>query len=160
MQIEFSLLCNQQGCPVAVTVFEGNTSDSQTLKPQLEKLTERFGIKHGIFVGDRGTLPDTQISKQLKDLEGWDWITALRAAQIRKLLDEGALKLEEFETQSWIEIQSQIYPNERLIACLNRHLANQTKKSSKNKFGLFGLIVESPRLSVGLLRPNLFPGRS
>ncbi len=127
VQIEFSLLCNQQGCPVAVTVFEGNTSDSQTLKPQLEKLTERFGIKYGIFVGDRGTLPDTQISKQLKDLEGWDWITALRAAQIRKLLDGGALKLEEFETQSWIEIQSRTYPNERLIACRNCHLANQTK---------------------------------
>ena len=127
VQIEFSLLCNQQGCPVAVTVFEGNTSDSQTLKPQLEKLTERFGIKHGIFVGDRGTLPDTQISKQLKDLEGWDWITALRAAQIRKLLDGGELKLEELETQSWIEIQSQTYPNERLIVCHNRQLANQTK---------------------------------
>jgi len=127
VQIEFSLLCNQQGCPVAVTVFEGNTSDSQTLKPQLEKLTERFGIKHGIFVGDRGTLPDTQISKQLKDLEGWDWITALRAAQIRKLLDEGTLKLEKLATRSWIEIQSPTYPHERLIACRNRHLANQTK---------------------------------
>ena len=122
VQIEFSLLCNQQGCPVAVTVFEGNTSDPQTLKPQLQKLTERFGIKHGIIVGDRGTLPDTQIKEQLKDLEGWDWITALRGSQIRKLLAAGTLKLEEFENQCWIEIESGTYPNEHLIACRNGHL--------------------------------------
>ena len=127
VQIEFSLLCNQQGCPVAVTVFEGNTSDPKTLKPQLQKLTERFGIKQGILVGDRGTLPDTQIQQHLKDLEGWDWITALRAAQIRKLLEAGTLKLEQLETQCWIEIESEAYPNERLIACRNRHLAHQAQ---------------------------------
>ena len=126
VQIEFSLLCNQHGCPVAVTVFEGNTSDAKSLQPQLQKLTERFGIKHGVLVGDRGTLPDTQIQQHLKDLEGWDWITALRAAQIRKLLEAGTLKLEAFEEQSWIEIKSEIYPNERLIACYNRQLAAQT----------------------------------
>ena len=126
VQIEFSLLCNQQGCPVAVTVFEGNTSDPQTLKPQLQKLTERFGLKQGILVGDRGTLPDRQIQEQLKDLEGWDWITALRAAQIRKLLSAGILNLEQFESQCWIEIESQTYPNERLIACRNSHLARQS----------------------------------
>ena len=126
VQIEFSLLCNQHGCPVAVTVFEGNTSDAKSLQPQLQKLTERFGIKHGVLVGDRGTLPDTQIQQHLKNLEGWDWITALRAAQIRKLLEAGTLKLEVFEEQSWIEINSEIYPNERLIACYNRQLAAQT----------------------------------
>ena len=125
VQIEFSLLCNHQGCPFAVTVFEGNTSDPQTLKPQLQKLTERFGIKQGILVGDRGTLPDTQIQEQLRDLEGWDWITALRAVQIRKLLATGTLKLEQFESQCWIEMESETYPNERLIACRNGHLAHQ-----------------------------------
>ena len=125
VQIEFSLLCNQQGCPVAITVFEGNTSDAKTLKPQLQKLTERFGIEQGILVGDRGTLPDTQIQEHIKDLEGWDWITALRAAQIRQLLAAGTLTLEQFETQSWIEIVSEVYPNERLIACRNRSLAQQ-----------------------------------
>ena len=127
LQIEFSLLCNQQGCPVAITVFEGNTSDAKTLKPQLQKLTERFGIQHGILVGDRGTLPDTQIQQQLKDLKGWDWITALRAAQIRKLLETGTLKLAQFETQSWVEIESETYPDERLIACRNRRLAEQVQ---------------------------------
>ena len=95
VQIEFSLLCNQQGCPVSITVFEGNMSDAKTLKPQLQTLTERFGIEHGILVGDRGTLPDSQIQQHLQDLDGWDWITALRAAQIRPLLDAGTLKLEE-----------------------------------------------------------------
>jgi transposase len=125
VQIEFSLLCNHQGCPVAITVFEGNTSDAKTLQPQLQKLTERFGIEHGIVVGDRGTLPDTQIQEHLKNLEGWDWITALRAAQIRQLLDAGTLRLDQFEAQSWIEIQSETYPNERLIACRNRTLAQQ-----------------------------------
>ena len=125
VQIEFSLLCNQQGCPVAITVFEGNTSDAKTLQPQLQKLTERFGIEHGILVGDRGTLPDTQIQEHLKDLEGWDWITALRAAQIRQLLDAGTLRLDQFEAQSWIEIKSEAYPDERLIACRNRTLSQQ-----------------------------------
>ena len=125
MQIEFSLLCNQHGCPVAITVFEGNTSDAQTLKPQLQKLTERFGIEHGILVGDRGTLPDTQIQAHLKSLDGWEWITALRAAQIRKLFDAGTLKLEHFESQSLIELSCDTYPDERLIACRNHRLAVQ-----------------------------------
>jgi transposase len=127
VQIEFSLLCNQQGCPVAITVFEGNTSDAKTLKPQLQKLTERFGIKHGILVGDRGTLPDTQIQEHLQELDGWDWITALRAAQIRQLLAAGTLTLDHFEEQSWVEIVSETYPNERLIACRNHSLAQQAK---------------------------------
>ena len=125
VQIEFSLLCNQQGCPVAITVFEGNTSDAKTLQPQLEKLTERFGIEHGILVGDRGTLPDSQIQAHLQGLEGWDWITALRAVQIQSLLNSGTLNLAQFDTQSWIEITSEKYPDERLIACRNHSLAKQ-----------------------------------
>lgn len=125
VQIEFSLLCNHQGCPVAITVFEGNTSDAQTLQPQLQKLTERFGIEHGILVGDRGTLPDSQIQAHLQGLEGWDWITALRAVQIQQLLSAGTLNLAQFETQNWVEITSPKYPNERLVACRNRALAHQ-----------------------------------
>lgn len=123
VQITFSLLCNQQGCPVAITVFEGNTSDAKTLQPQLQKLTERFGIEHGILVGDRGTLPASQIQAHLQDREGWDWMTALRASQIRQLLDAGTFNLGQFDTQSWLERTSDTYPHERLIVCRNQTLA-------------------------------------
>ena len=123
VQITFSLLCNAQGCPVAVEVFEGNTADPTTLSHHLQKLTDRFNLAAGIIVGDRGTLPDCRIASELKPLSGWLWVTALKAVQIQALFEAGHLSVESFEKTDWVELSTSDYPNERLIACRNPQLA-------------------------------------
>ena len=123
LQIAFSLLCNSQGCPIAVEVFEGNTSDPSTLNHHLEKLTKRFNLTTGIIVGDRGTLPDSRIESELKLLSGWQWVTALKAVQIQELFKTGQLSIEHFEKSDWVELSTPDYRDERLIACRNAKLA-------------------------------------
>lgn len=123
LQIVFGLLCNAQGIPVAVEVFEGNTGDPSTLAAQIEKVRHRFGLKRVVFVGDRGLITEARINEQLKNIEGLDWITALRAPQIRQLVEQEYLQLSLFDQQDLAEIQSPDYPGERLIACRNPLLA-------------------------------------
>jgi len=79
LQIVFGLLCNREGCPFAVEVFEGNSADPKTLGAQIEKLRTRFGLRRIVLAGDRGMMTEARIREELKPLEGVDWITALRA---------------------------------------------------------------------------------
>ena len=80
IQILFGLLCNNKGCPIAVEVFEGNRSDRKTFTNQIDKVSSRFGIKRVVWVGDRGMITQARIREDLKDKEGLDWISALRAS--------------------------------------------------------------------------------
>jgi Transposase len=128
LQIIFGLLCNAQGIPVAVEVFEGNTGDPSTLPTQIEKVRTRFGIKRVVFVGDRGLITDARINENLKNVEGLDWITALRAPQIRQLVEREYLQLSLFDEQDLAEIQSPDYPGERLICCRNPLLAAERRR--------------------------------
>jgi hypothetical protein len=122
LQIVFGLLCNAEGCPVAVEVFEGNTGDPKTLATQIHKLKNRFGLKHVVLVGDRGLITDARLRDDIRP-EGLDWITALRAPAIEKLVREGGLQLGLFDTRDLAEITSPDYPGERLIVCRNPLLA-------------------------------------
>ena len=92
LQIVIGMLCNRQGCPVAVEAFEGNVADPSTLDSQIEKLQKRFGLRLVVIVGDRGLITSARISEDLQP-QGLGWITALRAPQIGKLLDQGHLQL-------------------------------------------------------------------
>jgi hypothetical protein len=123
LQIVFGLLTNAQGCPVAVEVFEGNTSDPKTVAAQVQKLRERFRLRELILVGDRGMLTSARIREDLGKTEGLEWITALRAPQIQKLAAAGALQLSFFDEKHLAEITHPDYPGERLIACRNPLLA-------------------------------------
>ncbi|HEY9744118.1 MAG TPA: IS1634 family transposase [Coleofasciculaceae cyanobacterium] len=125
LQIIFGLLCNAVGCPIAVEVFEGNINDAKTLSPLLEKVRHRFGIQRVVLVGDRGILTEARIEEELKGVEGLDWITALRAPQIRELVEQDALQLSLFDQRDLASIQSPDYPGERLIACRNPFLAEE-----------------------------------
>ena len=125
LQIIFGLLCNAAGCPIAVEVFEGNVNDATTLSPILEKVRTRFGIKRLVLVGDRGVLTSARIEEELKGVEGLDWITALRAPQIRELVEQEAIQLSLFGQKDLAAIQSPDYPGERLIACRNPFLAEE-----------------------------------
>ena len=125
LQIIFGLLCNAAGCPIAVEVFEGNVNDAKTLSPVLEKVRHRFGIQRFVLVGDRGVLTSARIEEELKEIEGLDWITALRAPQIRELVEQEAIQLSLFDQNDLAAIQSPDYPGERLIAWINPFLAEE-----------------------------------
>jgi len=122
LQVNYGLLTDRRGCPVAVTVFDGNTGDPKTLLPQVKKVREQFGIQEMVFVGDRGMISQKQID-DLKGVEGVAWITALRTEPIRELVADGALQLGLFDERNLFEMEHPDYPGERLIACRNPELA-------------------------------------
>jgi hypothetical protein len=126
-QIVFGLVCDEQGRPVAVEVFEGNTGDPRTVGAQVKKLCERFGLERVVMVGDRGMLTSARIEQDLAPDEV-DWISALRAPQIRRLAEEGALQLSLFDKRDLAEIKSADFPNERLVACRNPLLLEERRR--------------------------------
>ncbi len=122
LQIEFGLLCDAEGRPVAVEVFPGNTADPMTVGAQIEKLRERFGLSKVVLVGDRGMLTEARIREEVKPA-GLDWIGALRGPAIRKLVESGAVQLSLFDERDLVEVRSDAYPGERLMVCRNPLLA-------------------------------------
>ncbi|NER28000.1 MAG: IS1634 family transposase [Symploca sp. SIO1C4] len=130
LQIVFGLLCNKEGCPIAVEVFSGNTNNTETLGKQIEKVRSRFGLRRVVWVGDRGMITQTRINLELTEKEGIDWITALRGSQIRKLAEVEVIQLGLFDQTNLVELESSFYPGERLIACRNPIVAqsNQLKR--------------------------------
>jgi hypothetical protein len=125
LQIVIGLLTNGEGCPVAVEVFDGNTGDPKTVAAQVTKLRERFGLQHMVLVGDRGMITDARIREDLGDVEGLDWITALRAPAIAALVEAGSLQLSLFDKRDLAEITAPAFPDERLIVCKNPLLAEE-----------------------------------
>jgi len=125
LQIVFGLMTNAQGCPVAVEVYAGNTSDPKTLSDQLTKLRQCFGLQRVILVGDRGMITSARIRDDLKPAPGIEWITALRAPAIKKLASDGVLQLSLFDSRDLAEITHPDFPGERLIACYNPLLAEE-----------------------------------
>jgi transposase len=123
-QIVYGLLCASDGCPVAIEVFEGNTADPNTLSAQIAKLRGRFGLARVVLVTDRGILTQVQIDK-VRDIEGFDWITALRSPSIAKLRDQGHIQASLFDEKNLAEITSPDFPGERLIVCRNPLLAHR-----------------------------------
>ena len=131
LQIVFGLICDAEGCPSAIEVFEGNTADPTTLTNQIAKLKERFGIAKIIWVGDRGIISSTTIQKHFHHNQerSFDWISALRATQIRSLVEQESIQLSLFDEKNLAEISSDDYPGERLIACRNPMLAADRAKT-------------------------------
>ena len=122
LQVNYGLLTDVRGCPVAVSVFEGNTSDSVTFLPAVQRVRERFGLAQVVMVGDRGMVSQKAID-DLRGQGGIDWITALKSVSIRALVEQGHLQLGLFDQRNLAEITSPDYPGERLVACRNDALA-------------------------------------
>ena len=118
LQVNYGLLAAQNGCPIAISVYEGNTSDTKTLMPAVQKLREEFGLAQLVLVGDRGMISHKAIG-QLRELAGLDWITALKSTQIRALVQGETLQLGLFDEHNLFEFSHEDYPGERLIACRN-----------------------------------------
>jgi hypothetical protein len=124
-QIVYGLLCNGEGCPVAIEVFEGNTADPSTLQTQIDKVRERFEIERVVMVGDRGLITSRQIAHAMREVQGLDWITALRADSIKKLAAQGLIQLSLFDVRDLMEVESPDFPGERLVVCRNPLLAEE-----------------------------------
>lgn len=130
LQIVFGLLTDPLGCPVAVEVFEGNTGDPKTVASQVKKLRERFGLERLVLVGDRGMITSARIREDLG--AGIDWVTALRAPAIAKLVDSGSLQLGLFDDRDLAEITDPAYPGERLVVCRNPLLAEERSRKRED----------------------------
>ena len=121
LQIEYGLLTDPAGRPVAVEVFPGNTGDPATVPATLEKLRVRFGLERIVLVGDRGMLTSARI--ETLRAAGLDWISALRGPAIRTLAQDGALQLGLFDERNLAEISHPEFPGERLVVCRKPALA-------------------------------------
>jgi transposase len=122
LQVNYGLLTDVRGCPVAVSVHEGNTADSQTFLPEVQRLRIDFGIERMVMVGDRGMIAQKAIDA-MRDTDGMGWITALKSVSIRALIEQGQLQLGLFDERNLLEFSSPDYPGERLVACRNPELA-------------------------------------
>jgi hypothetical protein len=132
LQIEYGLLTDPSGRPVAVRVFPGNTGDPGAFTQIVKVVREKFRLAKMVMVGDRGMITSARIAAlnqagdgtQRPDEDTYEWITALRAPAIRKLMaDDGPLQLSLFDQQDLAEITSPDFPGERLVACRNPVLA-------------------------------------
>jgi len=122
LQVNYGLLTDRRGCPVAVSVYEGSTSDPETLMPEIARLKQDFGVEHLVMVGGRGMISQKAI-EALTQEQGVRWITALKSASIRTLVTQGHVQLDRFDERNLFELAHPDYPGERLVACRNPALA-------------------------------------
>jgi len=127
LQVNFGLLCDREGRPVSVQVYEGNVADPSTVGDQVAKVRDEFGLDTVVFVGDRGMLTSARIREDLEP-NGMGWITSLRAPQVRKLATCGAFQMSLFDDRDLAEITHSSFPGERLIVCKNPQLAAERKR--------------------------------
>ncbi len=147
-QVEYGLLTDRQGRPVAVEVFPGATSDPDSFKTAIARVRDDFGIKTMIMAGDRGMITGTRID-DLRKLEGMEWITALKAPAIARLAaDNGPLQMSLFDTQNFAEITHPDYPGERLICCHNPVLAAERSRKRADLLAATGADLATIRKSV------------
>ena len=132
LQVVFGLLCDREGCPVAVEVFEGNTADPNTVSRQVEKLRQRFELSRVVLVADRGMLTTARIRRDLEPA-GLDWISALRSSDIQDLVQRQVLQPSLFDERGLAEIHCQEkFPAERLVVCRNPLLAQERSRKRED----------------------------
>jgi transposase len=130
LQVTYGLTCSPEGRPVAIAVHAGNITDQQTLPDAARAVSQRFGIEHVVLVGDRGMI--TQAHAQTLTEQGIEFITALKAVQVRALVNSGELQLSLFDQTNLAEIASELYPNERLIVCRNPAVAAERARKRES----------------------------
>jgi hypothetical protein len=160
LQIEYGLLTDPAGRPVAVRVFEGSTADPAAFTAIVKVTREKFGLEKMVMAGDRGMITSARIAalNQPED-DGtapspYGWITALRAPAIKKLAaDDGPLQLSLFDEQDLAEITSPDFPGERLICCRNPVLAEERARKREDLLAATGklLALVAARVQAGRL---------
>jgi hypothetical protein len=150
LQVNYGLLTDARGCPVAISVYEGNTSDCTTLLQQVDRARLDFGLKSIVIVGDRGMICEKQIS-ELKKQQGTSWITALRSGAIGSLIKDGSLQMELFDERNLFSFSHPDFPQERLIACRNPEL-------SKKRGYVREDLLRSTQTQLGLIQSRIQKG--
>jgi len=151
-QVEYGLLTDPEGRPVAVEVFAGNTADPESFKTAVTRVRDDFGIERLIMVGDRGMITGTRIS-DLRKLEGMGWITALKAPAIARLArDDGPLQMTLSGDHDLTEISSPDYPGERLICCRNPFLAAERARKRED-------LLAATEKDLAAVKAQVDPGR-
>lgn len=153
LQVNYGILTDGRGCPVSVSVFDGNTGDPKTLLPQMEKTKKDFGIDKLVMVGDRGMISNVQIDAMRK-LDGVDWITALKSGAIAGLIDDKTLQPDLFDERNLMSLENANYPGERLIACRNPALAK--RRAKKRQELLAATAAELDKVKAMVLSGALF----
>jgi hypothetical protein len=153
LQVNYGLLTDARGCPIAVSVHEGNTADSSTFMPHVRRLREAFGIERMVMVGDRGMISHKAIA-EMREADGIGWITALKSVSIRALIEQGHLQMGLFDERNLLELESPDYPGERLIACRNEPLARLRARKREDLLAAteIGLARIAERVQAGRLR--------
>jgi len=147
LQVNYGLLADRRGCPIAVSVYEGHTSDPHTLMPEIERLKQDFEIEQLVMVGDRGMISQKAIDA-LSEEAGVEWITALKSTSIRSLVDGGDLQLDLFDERNLFEMRHADYPGERLVACRNPALAELRAHKRESLLQATEVELEKIRTSV------------
>ena len=147
-QIVYGLICNADGCPIAIEVFPGNTADPTTFTTQVEKIRQRFNMNRVVLVGDRGMITSKRIDENLRGVEGIHWITALRHANIKMLVEREAISSSLFDEKNLAEIISDDYPGERLIVCRNPLLAAERARKRRELLAVAEKKLEAVKLAV------------
>ena len=147
LQVNYGVLTDRRGCPVAVSVYEGNTADPETLMPEIERLQRDFEIGEFVMVGDRGMISQKAINA-LKERPGIDWLTALKSTSIRALVGEGHVQMDLFDERNLFELNHPEYPGEHLIACRNPALAELRGHKRESLLEATEQLLEKIRQSV------------
>jgi Transposase DDE domain len=151
-QIEYGLLTDKHGRPVAVRVFAGNTADPKAFPAAVTAVRGNFGLQQMIMVGDRGMITTARIT-DLRELEGMAWITCLRHPAIKKLMaGDGPLQLSLFDEQDLAEISSPDFPGERLIACRNPFEAAKRVRTRES-------LLQATEADLGTIAARVAAGR-
>lgn len=153
LQVNYGLLANEKGVPVAVSVFEGNSGDPKTLLPQVNKMRKDFGIEHFVIVGDRGMITQKQVDS-LREIKNVDWLTALRPGALRKLVESGAIQMSLFDERNLFELEHTDWPDERLIACRNPELA--VRRTTKRQALVEATVAELEKVRSMVGRGRLY----
>jgi hypothetical protein len=151
LQIVYGLLTSKDGIPVAIEVFPGNTGDPKTVASQVAKVKDRFALTRVVLAGDRGMLTAARLREDIRPAD-LDWITALRAPQVKKLVRDGALQLSLFDEQDLAEITCPDYPAERLVACKNPFL--QAERARKRESLLAATEADLAKLAAACARAS------
>ncbi len=147
LQVNYGIMTDDRGCPVSVSVFEGNTGDPKTLLPQVEKIRDNFGIDRLALVGDRGMITNVQI-EAMRKLDGVDWITALKSGSIADLVHDKTLQPELFDERNLLSLTHPDYPGEQLVACRNPELAK--RRAIKRKELIAATVVELEKIKAAV----------
>jgi len=157
LQIEYGLLTDPEGRPVAVRVLPGNTGDPGAFTEIVTVVRDKFKLARMVMVGDRGMITTARIGalKEMDETQRFGWITALRAPAIRNLMaDDGPLQLSLFDEQDLAEISHPDYPGERLVACRNPVLAAERARKREDLLAATERLLRplTGRVAAGRLR--------